>query len=116
VSSDTHRQAPDQAREIIGILAQREEDLERRNEDAKAEAEAIMEQARAEASSILARAREGLERLKAEQREDLAKKARQTMERKMGEAREQAKLLEQQAEARRKQAVELIVKQVLPES
>ncbi|MDQ7798042.1 MAG: V-type ATPase subunit subunit G family protein [Candidatus Edwardsbacteria bacterium] len=116
MSSEKHNDQQDQAQQIISSLAQREQELQQKTEEAKAEADRIIEKAKAEASAILNNARSRMDENNLSGKKETAQKALQLIEQKKKQAAAQAGRLEQQAAAKQDQAVELIIKQVFPEN
>ena len=105
MSSEKHNDQQDQAQQIISSLAQREQELQKKTEEAKAEA-----------SAILSNAGSRMDENNLSGKKETAQKALQLIEQKKKQAVAQAGRLEQQAAAKQGQAVELIIKQVFPEN
>lgn len=116
MSSEKHSHHQDQAQQIISSLAQREQELQKKTEEAKAEADGMIEQARAEAFSIMGDARARIEERTLAGKKGIAQKSLQLIEQRKKEAVAQAGQLEKQAAAKQAQAVELIIQQVFPEN
>lgn len=116
MSSEKHQEQRDQAQKIISSLAQREQELEKGAEEAKAEAERVLEKAKAEASSVLEAARTRIEQESTAHRKAVAQKTLQLIEQRKKTAAGQAAELEKQAQARQGKAVDLVIEQVFPGS
>ncbi len=116
MSSEKHKEQQDQAQRIISSLAQREQDLQKITEEAKAEANRVIEKAKAEASAILSEARSRLEARDLNGKKEIAQKALQLIEQRKKEAVVQAGRLEKQAGDNQDRAVAAIIQQVYPES
>lgn len=116
MSSEKHNDHQDQAQQIISSLALREQELQKKTEEATAEADGIIEKAKAEAFSIMGDARSRIEERTLVGKKDIAQKSLQLIEQRKKEAVALAGQLEKQAAAKQAQAVELIIQKVFPEN
>lgn len=116
MSTDKHGHHQDQAQQIISSLAQKELELQKKTDEAKAEVSKAVEQAKVKASSILQQTRFQIQEKTAFNKKEIAEKATGLTDKRKAQAREQAAQLEQQAQANKGKAIELIIKQVFPES
>lgn len=116
MSSEKHKEQQDQAQRIISGLAQREQELQKRTEEAKAEADRAVEKAKAEAFAILSEARSRIEARALSGKKEMAQKTLQLIEQRKQEAVGQAGQLEKQAGENQERAVAAIIQQVFPES
>lgn len=116
MSKDKHSFHQDQAQQIISSLAQKELELQKKTDEAKAEVSKVIEQAKAKAFSTLQQTRFQIQEKTAVRKKEIAEKAASLTDKKTTQAREQSAQLEQQAQANRGKAIELIIQQVFPES
>lgn len=103
-----------QTQELVISLAQRERELEEMVEKAKTEAALIISQARTKAEAILAEAKGQVESAEKDQRKKIAELTLRVREETLARAKEEAKEIERRAAAGHDQAMELIIRKVLP--
>lgn len=106
---------PDQAGQVIEGIALREHELQAMLDQARTEADLIMAEARTKAGQLLKTAGQDLLRQAEQQKKEMAEKSAGLREQRMVQARQEVETLKQKSQARRQQAVEVVVQNILPE-